>query len=99
MRRAAKVDANQKEIVDALRSAGASVVSTASMADGFPDLVVGFRGENYLLEVKDGNKPPSKQRLTADQEVFFSSWKGSAQVVRDPQEALAAIGAGFVSDG
>lgn len=96
MRRAAKVDANQKDIVDALRLAGASVVSTASMADGFPDLVVGYEGANYLIEVKDGGKPPSKQKLTADQVEFFASWQGSAQVARNVEEALAVIGLGLL---
>ena len=52
MRRAAKIDANQTEIVKALRQVGASVQSLASTGKGCPDLLVGFRGVNWLLEVK-----------------------------------------------
>ena len=67
MRRAAKIDANQPEIVAALEAVGASVVSTAGLGNGFPDIVVGFRGINYLIEIKDGSKPP-KSKFDATRE-------------------------------
>ena len=51
------------------------------MGDGFPDLVVARNGINVLVEVKDGSKPPSKQKLTKDQEEFHASWKGWIAVV------------------
>lgn len=93
MRTAARIDANQPEIVKALRSVGAAVAPTHQLGKGFPDLVVGFRGVNYLLEVKDGNKPPSKRKLTADEEEWHLNWKGEVSVVNDVDEALRVIGA------
>ena len=51
-RYAARTDANQAEIVTALAAAGATIRSTASIGNGFADLAVGFRGVNYLLEIK-----------------------------------------------
>lgn len=92
MRRAAKIDANQPEIVAALRRAGASVTPTHAAGQGFPDLTVGFRGRNFLLEVKDGSKPPSARRLTADQIEWHDKWRGEVVVVRSIEAALAAIG-------
>lgn len=92
MRIAAKIDANQTEIVNALRKVGACVFSTAGQAKGFPDLVVGFKGVNYLLEVKDHNKIPSKQKLTPDQVKFHSTWTGQVCVVNSVEQALKAIG-------
>jgi hypothetical protein len=65
MRRAAKVDANQTEIVQALRQIGAVVQSLAAVGNGCPDLLVGYRNRLFLLELKDGNKPPSAQKLHA----------------------------------
>ena len=53
MRRAAKVDDNQAEIVATLRYVGCSVTSLASIGRGCPDIVVGYNGVNYLLEIKD----------------------------------------------
>ena len=54
MRKAARIDRNQPEIVDALRKRGASVALLHTAHDGIPDLLVGYKGKNFLLEVKDG---------------------------------------------
>ena len=93
MRRAAKVDANQAEIVKALRAVGAKVQSLAAVGDGCPDLLVGFRGLNYLIEIKDGDKPPSKRALTDDQVQWHAAWTGQIAVAKSVSEALASIGA------
>lgn len=64
MRRAAKVDSNQSEIVAMLRKRGAVVLITSQLKNAF-DLLVGYNGKLYIVEVKDGNKPPSARKLTA----------------------------------
>jgi hypothetical protein len=92
MRRAARTDANQAEVVKALRAAGATVTDTSGVGGGFPDLAVGYGGLNYFLEVKDGSKPPSAQKLSQHQEKWHREWKGHACVVNSPEAALAAIG-------
>jgi hypothetical protein len=92
MRRAARTDANQAEVVKALRDAGATVTDTSGVGGGFPDLTVGYEDETYLMEVKDGDKPPSAQKLTEPQEKWHREWKGHACVVNSPEAALAAIG-------
>ncbi|MDE4176380.1 hypothetical protein PXK01_19665 [Phaeobacter sp. PT47_59] len=89
---AAKVDANQGEIVAALRRAGASVTPTHAAGEGFPDLAGGFRGETFLIEVKDGAKPPSARKLTPDQEKWHATWRGQKAVASTVAEALAVIG-------
>lgn len=43
MRKYGRTDSNHAEIAAALRKAGASVVSLASVGNGCPDLLVGFR--------------------------------------------------------
>jgi len=87
--RAARVDANQNEIVKALRDAGASVKITSKVGDGFPDLVVGNNGETFLMEAK----MPRKGRKTALQAIFFETWTGgSLSIVKTPEEALKIIG-------
>lgn len=87
MRRNARVDTNHKAIVDGLRDVGASVVSLAAIGRGVPDLLVGYRGVNYLLEVKT-----TKGKLTADQSEFMETFNGRAYIVRDINEAYIAIG-------
>jgi len=91
--RAAKVDANQTEIVRALRDLGASVQSLANVGKGVPDLLVGWRGQNYLLEIKDGAKQACKQRLTPDQVEWHGCWLGQVVVVNSVDAALRVLGA------
>ena len=85
MRYAARVDANQTQIVSALRGAGAYV-----WIIGLPvDLLVGYKGHTFLVEVKDG----SKKRLTKLQADFFENWSGSTLCrVDSPEAALRMIG-------
>ena len=91
MRKAAKIDANQTEIVCALRAAGATVQSLAATGKGCPDLLVGYKGINYLLEIKDGKKTPSEQRLTPDQIHWHLHWGGMVHVVKNTEEALKIL--------
>ena len=95
MRRAARVDGNQGEIVSALRQIGASVAPCHAVGQGFPDLCVGWNGETFLLEVKDPSKPIRDQRLTPSQVEFHASWRGHVAVVKSVREALEAIGIPF----
>lgn len=91
MRRAAKVDRNQAEIVAALRQAGATVQPLHSVGQGCPDLLVGFRGRNVLIEVKDWKASPSHRALTADQVEWHGGWKGQVAQVETVDAALAVV--------
>jgi len=93
MRRRSAVDANQSTIVSDLRKAGASVVDLSSVGGGTPDLLAGYRGVNYFLEVKDGDKFKSQRKLTPAQVEFHAAWRGQICVVETVDEALRAIGA------
>jgi hypothetical protein len=81
VRTAARVDRNQKEIMAWLKNHGYSVQSLAQIGKGCPDLLVGKFGQNYLIEVKDGAKTKSAQRLTKAQGKFHSEWKGTIEVI------------------
>lgn len=93
MRRAARVDANQEQIVIALRAAGASVQVISAVGLGVPDLLVGFRDRNWLVECKNPDQAPNKRRLTSDQKDWHAQWRGSVSVALSADEALRAIGA------
>lgn len=90
-RQRAKVDANQSDIVKVLRAHGASVAPTHQVGKGFPDLVVGYKGRNYLLELKDGNKSPSQRKLTPDEVAWHDDWRGTVHIVNNIDEALRVI--------
>lgn len=91
MRRAARIDANQQEIVKALQQLGASVAPLSTVGSGMPDLLVGYRGKNFLLEVKDGSKVPSARTLTPDQIAWHAAWKGDTRVVYSIDEAIKVV--------
>jgi len=85
MRYAARVDANQDQIVSALRAAGAVV-----WIIGLPvDLLVGFKNHTFLVEIKT----TSKKRLTKLQTDFFENWTGGTLCrIDSPEAALRMIG-------
>ena len=77
---ARRVDDNQNEIVVALRACGATV-RIINQGGGIPDLLVGYRGNTILIEVKDGAKVPSAQKLTEAEQEFFETWRGGTVVI------------------
>lgn len=81
-------DDNQSGIVRDLRKAGATVHSLHAVGQGVPDLLVGFRGKNYLLEVK-----AATGSLRPSQVSWHDIWAGQCCVVRDSLQALLVIGA------
>lgn len=83
-----RVDANQPPIVFVLRAAGASVAITSDLGNGFVDAVVGFRGRNFMIEIKI---PGAK--LTQHERVFHENWRGQVDIAYTPEDALRIIGA------
>lgn len=91
MRRAARVDKNQPHIVNGLRRVGASVLVVSQLKNCF-DILVGYNGKNFIIEIKDGDKPPSQKQLTKGELEFKNNWKGgSYYVVENLDEALNVI--------
>ena len=85
MRYAARVDANQDQIVVALRAAGAYV-----WIIGLPvDLLVGYKSHTFLVEIKRN----AKSRFTPLQRDFFENWCGGTLArIDSPDGALKMIG-------
>ena len=88
-----RVDANQPAIVSALRQVGATVHVTSMIGNGFPDIVVGYRGTTFLFEIKDGQKVMSKRQLTGDEQIWHANWQGHVAIVESIEDALQKIGA------
>jgi Holliday junction resolvase len=90
-RRAAKIDANQSELVKIMRDMGVSVKITSSAHDGMTDLVVGFGGITVLVEVKDGSRSPSERKFTQKQVEFHSSFAGAITVIETVDQAIQLV--------
>ena len=93
MRRAAKVDSNQNEIVKALRNVGACVLITSQLKSAF-DILVGHRGRLYICEIKDGNLAQSARKLTEGElkcKAMFESVGVNYNVITSVEDAIELI--------
>lgn len=76
-----------------MRTAGAYVIDTSKMGNGFPDLIVGFRGVTLLMEVKNPKTQYGRAGLNKRQKSWHAGWTGGAlSVVDGPEAALRALG-------
>lgn len=87
--RACRTDENQAGIVSDLRRIGASVWDASQVGNGFPDLIVAFRGQTHLFEVKNPKTKHGKAGLSKNQRRFADEWRGGpVYVVKTAAEAV-----------
>lgn len=79
-RYAAKIDANQRQVISALEAAGAKVEVIRQPLD----LLVGMNGKWMLMEVKN---PKGKNMTTKAQEAFYERFPGYPWAQVDGAEA------------
>lgn len=83
---------NQTAIVRGLRAAGCTVQILSPVGKGCPDLLIGFKGHNYVVEVKRPELRGKKRELTPLEQEWISEWRGQVDVVHDLDEALRVVG-------
>ena len=90
-RRAAKIDANQEQIVEDLRKLGFSVQT------GMDDILVGRCGKTYWFEIKN---PECRSKRNGEilesakkksQRTLEAKWKGHYKLVTSTEEILTEI--------
>ena len=89
---AKRIDANQKQIVMNLRQLGFSVQILSSLGKGCPDLLIGRQKKNWLIELKDGAKFASQQKLTPDEIRWHCTWNGQAAICNSLDQILKITG-------
>jgi hypothetical protein len=93
-RYARKVDDNHAELVRLWRNMGAVVLPLASVGDGVPDVLVGFRQKWTPVEIK--NLAGRGRKLTPAQVLLHGEIKRAGlplAIVTNEDEALAILGA------
>lgn len=80
MFRAARVDANQPEIVKEFRKRGWYVLIISQLKNCC-DIMVSKDGRTIAVEIKDGLKPPSQQKLSAGELKFKDEWQGEYMII------------------
>ena len=89
-RRAKTRDGNEVDVVEALEALGAWVVRL----DLPCDLLVGWRGMNLLIEVKQPHRVTKAGKIRADQPAqaeWLRCWPGQVAVVTTPEEAVRLL--------
>lgn len=90
MRRDARVDMNQLDIVKTLRKCGATVLHLHQIGQGCPDILVKLpNGELHLCEIKNGER---KWKLEPDQITFHAEW-GPIAILDSVESAINWINA------
>ena len=79
-RRAARVDDNQAEIVAAFRKLGWYVLIISQLKNCC-DIIVSKDGRTIAVEIKDGSKPKSAQKLSEGELKFKTEWQGEYQLI------------------
>jgi hypothetical protein len=91
-RTAAKVDANQNQIVEDLRK-----IPGLSIELGHDDILVGWQGRTYWYEIKNPEKANKKgevypSAIKPDQKRLIAEFKGHYKIVTTTEEILDDIG-------
>jgi hypothetical protein len=84
---ARRVDSIQKQVTESLRKLGITVLVLSNVGHGCPDLLLGYGGHNYLVELKCG-----KNELTPFEKRFFDEWRGQADIAHNLDEILNYLG-------
>ncbi len=84
-----RVDCNQAAIINALRSIGCTVQDLSQLGKGCPDVLIGYKGRNYLVEIK--NAADRSPRLTVREEQWIRQWRGQVSVITTSGDAIAVL--------
>ena len=88
LRYAKRTDDNQAEIVKQLND----IPGCACYVLGDPlDLLIGFRGHNYLVEIKRPDKINQPSSRTKKQKKFIPNWPGQVRIASTFDEIYTLI--------
>jgi len=84
-----KADLNQSTIfAGLLKIPGVSVINLANVGKGCPDLLLGYKGKNFLIEIKNKD---TKGKLTFSQKELHAEWKGQVAVAYNFDDVLKIL--------
>lgn len=85
-------DNNHKSIVNSLSQLpGIKIHDISSVGGGIGDILLGFRGKNFLFEIKNPEQCEAHKRLTSAEKKFHETWTGQISTVESVEDILTAI--------
>jgi len=88
MFRAARIDRNQPEIVKLFRKLGWYVLIISQLKNCC-DIIVSKNGRTIAVEIKDGEKTPSQQKLSTGELKFKDEWQGEYMLINCIDDVLS----------
>src|SRR3990167_2302049 len=86
------IASNKAEIVQILKKVpGLSVLDLSELEEGCPDLLIGYKGFNHLIEIKNSDSKESGTLQTERRKIFFDGWLGQIIIASDIDAILFAI--------
>ncbi len=93
MRRAARKDGNHAALRDLWTRMGGSWLDLVPIEKGTPDALLGFRGADQLVEVKDPEGSKTARTLRPQQVDWHRQWRGRPVVKLETARDLEALAA------
>lgn len=81
MRRARRTDGNHAALRAGWQRLGGSWLDLVPEHGGEPDALVGWRGEDRLIEIKDPNGTATQRKLRPEQVEWHRAWRGRRPVL------------------
>jgi hypothetical protein len=94
---AKKKDDNHNEIETEFKRLGCGVKDVHDLPN-FVDIIICYKGQTVMVEIKDGAKPPSARKLTSGEKRFSDEWiaKGGKwaciETIEQANELVKSIG-------
>ena len=89
----AKTDQNHSALLKQIRKLpNVSVCDLSGAGGGVPDVMLGTKGANLLIEIKRPDVAPSASKLNDKQEEWHGEWRGQVAIVRTLDDVLAVLG-------
>lgn len=86
-----RTDSNQNEVFKVFRQMGCTVLNLSNLGGCCDGLVAVSLDRQFLVEIKDGSKPPSQRKLTPAEAKFHDEWKGELYIINNIYEAIALV--------
>ena len=88
-----RTDKNHSALLKLIKTIpGVSIQDLGWASGGVPDTMLGFRGRNYLVEIKRPDTAPSKSKLNDAQVEWHETWRGQVAVCRTFSDVLKVLG-------
>ena len=89
----ARTDQNHASLLKNIRTIPrVTVCDLGGTGSGCPDVMLGFMGCNYLLEIKRPDVVPSASKLNDMQVEWHDKWTGQVAIVRTFDDVLKVLG-------